>query len=131
MRVVNTDGGNASLKLLKVRYYFTNEGAAPLFQIRWGQLQAPTLAVDMPYTGTVVSMPNPTSTADSYIEFLYSGDGVLDAGKTAVASFRLYDSTNQAVFHQDNDYSFSATPVDSDKVVVFYRDSVIWGVEPK
>jgi hypothetical protein len=55
---------------------------------------------------------------------------VLDAGKEAEISFRLYDGTNQPVFLQNNDYSFSATATPSDKIVLLYRDAVIWGVAP-
>ena len=130
MHVVNTDGGNAHLDLLKVRYYFTNEGTMPTMQVNWAHLKSPTSQVDTPFTATVVKMPTAKPTADSYIEFKTSSTNVLDAGKEAEISFRLYDGLNQPVYLQNNDYSFSATATPSDKIVLLYRDAVIWGVEP-
>ncbi|HEX3851649.1 MAG TPA: cellulose binding domain-containing protein [Polyangiaceae bacterium] len=130
LHVVNTDGGNATLSLLKVRYYFTNEGTMPLMQMNWAHLTSPGNQLDVPYMATVVKMTTPTPTADSYIEFACNSANVLDAGKEAVVSFRLYDGTNQPVFLQNNDYSFSAAGTPSDKIVLLYRDVVIWGVAP-
>ena len=130
MHVVNTDGGNATLSLLKVRYYFTNEGTMPMMQMNWAHLKSPGNQLDVPFLASVVKMPTPKPTADSYIEFTCNSPNVLDAGREAEISFRLYDGTNQPVFHQDNDYSFSATSTPSDKIVLLYRDVVIWGVEP-
>ena len=130
MHVVNTDGGNATLSLLKVRYYFTNEGTMPTMQMNWAHLKSPGNQVDVPFLASVVKLPTPTATADSYIEFTCNSAYVLDAGKEAEISFRLYDGSNQPVFHQDNDYSFSATATPSDKIVLLYRDVVIWGIAP-
>lgn len=130
LHVVNTDGGNATLNLLKVRYYFTNEGTMPLMQMNWAHLSSPTNQVDVPFMAAVVKMQTPEPTADSYIEFTCDSTNVLDAGKQAVVSFRLYDGSNQPVFLQNNDYSFSATATPSNKIVLLYRDVVIWGVEP-
>ena len=130
LHVVNTDGGNATLSLLKVRYYFTNEGTMPLMQMNWAHVSSTSNQVDVPYTATVVKMQTAKPTADSYIEFACNSAQVLDAGKQVVVSFRLYDGSNQPVFLQNNDYSFSATTTPSDKIVLFYRDAVIWGVEP-
>ena len=130
MHVVNADGGNATLSLLKVRYYFTNEGTMPLMQMNWAHLKSPANQVDVPFIANVVKLTTPTPTADSYIEFSCNSPYVLDAGKEAEISFRLYDGSNQPVFHQDNDYSFSATTTPSDKIVLLYRDAVIWGVAP-
>lgn len=130
MHVVNTDGGNATLSLLKVRYYFTNEGTMPTMQMNWAHLKSPGNQVDVPFTASVVKLPSPKPTADSYVEFACNSPYVLDAGKEAEISFRLYDGSNQPVFHQDNDYSFSATSTPTDKIVLLYRDVVIWGVAP-
>jgi len=130
MHVVNSDGGNATLSLLKVRYYFTNEGTMPTMQMNWAHLKSTGNQADVPFTATVVKMPTAKPTADSYIEFACNSALVLDAGKEAEISFRLYDGTNQPVFHQDNDYSFSATSTPSDKIVLLYRDVVIWGIAP-
>jgi Cellulose binding domain len=130
MHVVNTDGGNATLSLLKIRYYFTNEGTMPMMQMNWAHLKSPGNQLDVPFLATVVKMPTPKPMADSYIEFTCNSASILDAGKEAEISFRLYDGTNQPVFLQNNDYSFSATATPSDKIVLLYRDVVIWGVEP-
>ena len=130
MHVVNTDGGNATLSLLKVRYYFTNEGTMPTMQMNWAHLKSPGNQVDVPFVATVVKMATPKPTADSYVEFACNSANVLDAGKEAEISFRLYDGSNQPVFHQDNDYSFSATSTPTDKIVLLYKEAVIWGVAP-
>jgi len=133
MHVVNTDGGNATLSLLKVRYYFTNEGTMPMMQMNWAHLKSPGSQVDVPFVATVVKLLTPKPTADSYIEFTCNSPYVLDAGKEAEISFRLYDGSNQPVFLQNNDYSFSATGapmVYTDKIVLLYGDALIWGVAP-
>jgi len=130
VHVVNTDGGNATLSLLKIRYYFTNEGTMPLMQMNWAHLKSPGSQVDAPFVGTVVKLPTAKPMADSYIEFACNSANILDAGKEVEISFRLYDGTNQPVFLQNNDYSFSATSTPTDKIVLLYRDVVIWGVEP-
>ena len=132
LRVVNTDGGNAHLDLLKVRYYFTNEAPALTCVRQNGFLQYPGNQPDLPFTGTVVKMADPKPTADSYIEFTFQSTLVLDAGKTAYLDFRCYNSpSQQPILIQSNDYSFNLTPmVDTDKIVLLYRDVVIWGVEP-
>jgi hypothetical protein len=130
VHVVNTDGGNATLSLLKIRYYFTNEGTMPLMQMNWAHLKSTGNQLDVPFVGTVVKLPTPKPMADSYIEFTCNSANVLDAGKEVEISFRLYDGTNQPVFLQNNDYSFSATSTPTDKIVLLYRDVVIWGVEP-
>jgi hypothetical protein len=130
VHVVNTDGGNATLSLLKIRYYFTNEGMMPLMQMNWAHLKSPGNQLDVPFVATVVKMPTAKPTADSYIEFTCNSPDVLDAGKEVEISFRLYDGSNQPVFLQDNDYSFSATSTPTDKIVLLYRDALIWGVEP-
>ncbi len=118
LHVVNTDGGNATLNLLKVRYYFTNEGMMPLMQMNWAHLKSTGNQVDVPFVGTVVKLPTAKPMADSYIEFTCDSTNVLDAGKQAVVSFRLYDGTNQPVFLQNNDYSFSATSTPTDTIVL-------------
>jgi hypothetical protein len=130
MHVVNTDGGNATLSKLKVRYYFTNEGTMPMMQMNWAHLKSPGSQLDVPFVATVVKMPTATPTADSYIEFTCNSPYVLDAGKEAEISFRLYDGSNQPIFLQSNDYSFSATSTPSDKIVLTYGDALIWGVAP-
>ena len=102
----------------------------PTMQMNWAHLKSPGNQVDVPFVATVVKLPTPKPTADSYIEFTCSSANVLDAGKEAEISFRLYDGSNQPVFLQSNDYSFSATSTPSDKIVLLYRDVVIWGVAP-
>jgi hypothetical protein len=132
LSVVNADGGSAHLDLLKVRYYFTNEAPALAFQRNFGYVSSPGNQVDVPFTGTVVAMADPKPTADSYLEFDFQSTAIVDAGKTLVLNFRLYNSpSQQPILIQSNDYSFNLTPmVDTDKIVLLYRDVVIWGVEP-
>ncbi|HWZ89532.1 MAG TPA: cellulose binding domain-containing protein [Polyangiaceae bacterium] len=132
LSVVNADGGNAHLDLLKVRYYFTNEAPALTFVLQNGLLQWPGNQAQLSLTGTVVKMADPKPTADSYLELAFQGTLILDAGKTALIDFRLYNTpSQQPILIQSNDYSFNLPPaVDTDKIVLLYRDVVIWGVEP-
>jgi hypothetical protein len=130
MHIVNTDGASIPLNELKVRYYFTNEmTVTPSFESRWGQLQSNN-SMSFTFTGVISALPTPQANADSYIEFSYNDALSLDPGKRAVAAFRVWDATGQQKFLQDNDYSFTPTEIDSDKIVLLHNGVIIWGVAP-
>jgi hypothetical protein len=135
VKVVNMGGGNAYLKDTRVRYYFTNELAptVPQFEIQLHQLTAPNITSDIACVGTLVKMPNPTATADTYIEFTFPNDAqLLDSGKTALIQVRIFDpAPTQPKFDQSNDYSYNAKMDSTDKITVYYKTNIIWGNEPQ
>ncbi len=130
IHIVNSSGQPLQLSDLSVRYYLTNEMTiAPAFQSRWGQLRSNN-SMNFSFSGSLIALPTATAMADSYIEFAFNEALVLDMGKTAVASFQIRDPDGQQKFNQENDYSFSPTEVDSEKLVLRQNGVIIWGVEP-
>jgi hypothetical protein len=86
-------------------------------------------------TNTVVKLPTPKATADTYIEFSFSsGDHSNLAPQDVLEfTFQLQGPTPSSdVYTQNNDYSFEAsgTLATSDHVVLYQGSAIVWGTPP-
>ena len=137
--VVNNSPDPVNLNDLTVRYYMTNEVVAALTKsINWantGALNGPN--ANFP-TGdisiAVVPMAMPVPTADTYVEFSFTGgNDVLAPGYRLQFSWVIQNFMSQK-FTQTGDYSYNAAAsgqTDAQNVVLVYKgQSVVWGVEP-
>jgi hypothetical protein len=136
--IVNNGTGPVNLDDLTVRYYFTNEVTATLTKsINWANIGLvggssagfPTGNLAM----AVVPMSTPVASADTYVEFSFTGSSMLPANNYVQFSWRVQDFSSQN-FTQTGDYSFSAgatQEMDWQNVVLLYQSqSVVWGVPP-
>jgi hypothetical protein len=111
---------------LKIRYYFTNEIAAPMTEVRWSQFGPVSNMGNKSCTAELVDMPTPKTGADSYIEITCEA-GDMSADSALKTSWRA-GANGGGLFklQQADDYSFN----NPDHIVVLNGNTVIWGVEP-
>lgn len=113
---------------LKVRYWFTSEGASALnFWADYAKIGANAVF------GRFVSLPAPHDSADTYLELSFAPSlGTLQAlAGTGNIDYRI-SKQDWGAFSQLNDYSYRlpAAIAENAKVTVYYQDSLIYGVEP-
>lgn len=111
---------------LKIRYYFTNEIAAPMTEVRWSQFGPVTNMGDKKCSAALVDLPTPKTGADAYIEITCEA-GDMAAASALKTSWRA-GANGGGLFklQQADDYSFN----NPDHIVVLNGNTVIWGVEP-
>ncbi len=136
--IVNNGSSPVNLDDLTVRYYFTNEVTATLTQlINWanaGMVGGSSAAYPTGnLTLAVVPMSMPVASADTYVEFGFTGSNMLAGDHYVQFSWRVQDFMSQN-FTQTGDYSFSAgatAEMSWPNVVLLYQgQSVVWGVPP-
>jgi hypothetical protein len=111
---------------LKIRYYFTNEIASPMTEVRWSQFGPASNMGNKSCSAKLVEMPTPKTGADSYIEITCeAGDMATDA---ALKTSWRAGANGSSLFklQQADDYSFN----NPEHIVVLNGNTVIWGVEP-
>ncbi len=136
--IVNNSSNPVNLDDLTLRYYFTNEVTASLTtSINWANIGVtggssagfPTGDIAL----AVVPMSMPVASADTYVEFSFTGGEMLPAGRFVQFSWRVQDFMSQN-FTQTGDYSFDAAATaetEWQNVVLLYQgQSVVWGVPP-
>lgn len=128
IQLVNTGNSVITLANVKLRYYYTVDGAKPQnFYCDYAPVGSSNV------TGTFVTMDTAKTGADTYVELGFnSGAGSLAAGSntTIQARFAKNDWTN---YTQTNDYSFNSsatTFVDWTKTTGYVSRELQWGVEP-
>jgi arabinogalactan endo-1,4-beta-galactosidase len=128
INLVNTGSAAITLANVKIRYYYTIDGAKPQnFYCDWAQAGSANV------TGTFVTLSAAKTGADTYVEIGFlSGGGNLagGAGTPIQARIAKNDWTN---YTQTNDYSFNASAtnyVDWTKVTGYISGSIQWGTEP-
>jgi Cellulose binding domain len=128
-KLVNGSSSAFPLAGVTLRYYFTADTAGSYtFACAWAQLSCGNL------TGTVVTMPTTTATADRYLQITFgSGAPTLAPGAdSGDIQLRLYRADWQNV-NQGNDYSFNAaltSYTDWTKVTAYQGSTLIWGTPP-
>lgn len=122
----NTSAETFALADLKIRYYFTNEIASPMTEVRWAQFGPASNMGTKTCSAELVAMPTAKSGADSYIEITCEA-GEMGADTKLKTSWRA-GANGGGIFklQQADDYSFSAV----DHIVVLNGNTVIWGAEP-
>ncbi|MDI3289931.1 cellulose binding domain-containing protein [Polyangium sp. 15x6] len=137
--IVNNGSDPVNLDDLTLRYYMTNEVAATLVKtINWanvGAVAGPSAGFPTGNIGVnVMPMAMPAPSADTYVEFSFSGgNNVLAPGYRLQFSWTVQNFMSQS-FDQPGDYSFNAAAsaqTEWPNVVLMYQgQSVVWGIEP-
>jgi endoglucanase len=129
LKVVNTGSSAVALSNVKIRYYYTIDGAQPQnFWCDWSPAGSSNV------TGTFVTMSPAKTGADTYVEIGFtSGAGSLAAngGNTTVQA--RVAKNNWTNYNQANDYSFNSsatTFVDWTQVTGYVSGTLQWGIEP-
>jgi aryl-phospho-beta-D-glucosidase BglC (GH1 family) len=128
IKLVNTGNSAITLSDVKIRYYYTVDGAKP--QTMYCDYAT---AGSSNVIGTVTTMATAKTGADTYVEVGFtSGAGTLAAGANVTIQARLAknDWTN---YTQTNDYSFNSTGTsfaDWTKTTGYVSGSLQWGIEP-
>ena len=123
--VHNTGSTTLDLSDVKLRYYYTKDGAnSQSFWCDWSSLGSSNV------TGTFVSQSNPTTDADSYLEIGFVS-GYISPGDSAQLQLR-FSKSDWSNYNQTNDYSFSDSSnyIDWSKITGYIDDTKVWGVEP-
>jgi hypothetical protein len=125
IRLVNTGINVIPLSKVKIRYYYTIDGAKPQnFSCDWSSIGSGNV------TGTFVTMLTPKTGADTFLEIGFTGGaGSLAKGGNTMIQARV-SKNDWSNYNQTNDYSFNpsaTTYADWDKVTGFVLK---WGAEP-
>jgi hypothetical protein len=128
IKVVNTGSSAVALSNVKIRYYYTINGAQTQnFYCDYTPVGSSNV------TGSFVTMSAAKTGADAYVEVGFSsGAGSLAAGGNTTVQARVAKSdwTN---YTQTDDYSFNSsatTFVDWTKVTGYVSGALQWGTEP-
>jgi lysophospholipase L1-like esterase len=128
IKLLNTGNSTVTLSNVKIRYYYTIDGAKPQnFYCDYSPVGSSNV------NGTFVTMSTAKTGADTYVEVGFTnGAGSLAAGGNTTIQARVAknDWTN---YSQTNDYSFSSsatTFVDWTKVTGYVSGALQWGTEP-
>ncbi len=125
IRLINNGINVIPLSKVKIRYYYTIDGAKPQnFSCDWSSTGSGNV------TGTFVTIPAPKTSADTFLEIGFtSGAGSLAIGGNAMIQARIFKN-DWSNYDQTNDYSFNplaTTYVDWTKVSGYVLK---WGTEP-
>jgi hypothetical protein len=128
IKLFNTGTSSINLSNVKLRYYYTVDGAKPqAFYCDYSPLGSANA------TGTFITMPTAKVGADTYVEIGFTaGAGSLAAGGNTTIQARVAKN-DWSNYTQTNDYSFNSTAttyVDWTKVTGYVSEALQWGVEP-
>jgi hypothetical protein len=128
VKIVNQGTATIHLADIKIRYYYTKDGAqSQNFWCSWSSQGASNV------TGTFVALKSPISGADTYVEigFKNGAGDLLPGGKVEVHA-RLAKA-DWSSYNQSNDYSFNksaSTYVPWNKALAYISGTAIWGTAP-
>jgi hypothetical protein len=128
IKLVNIGAGAITLSNVRLRYYYTVDGAKPqAFYCDYSPVG------DGNVTGTFVTMATAKTGADTYLEIGFaSGAGSLAVGASVTIQARIAKN-DWSNYTQTNDYSFNFTAtafVDWTKVAGYVSGALQWGTEP-
>jgi glucuronoarabinoxylan endo-1,4-beta-xylanase len=128
IKLVNTGSSAVVLSNVKIRYYYTINGAQNQnFYCDWSPAGSSNV------NGSFVTMNTPKTGADTYVEVGFtSGAGSLAAGGNTTVQARVAKS-NWTNYTQTDDYSFNSSATtfgDWSKVTGYVSGAVVWGTEP-
>jgi hypothetical protein len=132
--IVNTGKTSLNLADLKVRYYFTKEGASPVkFMVYCNQGSYGAQVGGMSDVhATYYTLPKAAG-ADSYMEITFDG-GIIPPGENTMVKGDIVKE-DWSYFDLVNDYSFnpegnSRDYIEWNKMTAYISDTLVWGIEP-
>lgn len=121
--VTNRGVSAISLSDLKIRYYYTSDGART--QNFWCDFAS---CGSENVTGRFTKLDVPVVGADTYLEVAFSAAaGVLQPGASTQVEVR-FAKTDWTPFTQSNDYSY-ATATNEPKIAILAGETLVWGAE--
>jgi mannan endo-1,4-beta-mannosidase len=129
--IINNSGAAVPLSEFKIRYWYTADGnKAQTYACDYASMGCANTS------GIFVKMPNPTSSADNYLEVGFvpsAGSVAANGGQSGGVQVRL-NKSDYSNYTQTNDWSFDGTKtagyVDWDHVTLYHNDDLVWGIEP-
>lgn len=130
LKVRNTGSTSVPLADVKVRYYFKGDSASAAYRFAcsWAVKGCANI------TGTFGTLPNPTATADRYLEIAFTpGAGSLAPGADTGDMQLRFHRADWQTLRQSDDYSFGAersTYADWSRVTARLGGVTAWGEAP-
>ena len=125
--VTNTGSSALDLSTVKIRYYYSDEGAnSYTYTCEWAQIGCANL------TGTIGALTNPTPTADHYLEVGFSGGSLAPGASTGDMQLRM-NRVGWASVNQSDDYSFNAAQTTygpSNTITLAINGAIVSGTAP-
>lgn len=125
--IKNNGTSAVDLSSLKIRYYFTKDGAQSMNAwVDWAQLGTSNVQTTFGSTSG--------TNADTYVELSFSAaaGSIPAGGQTGDIQLRMSKS-DWSNLDENNDYSFDATKTsytDWSKVTLYDNGALVWGIEP-
>ena len=131
LEIANT--GNSSIKLsdITVRYWYTldNQQQQQHYWCDYAQVGCSNIE------GRLVPLSAPRTKANSYLEISFANNaGNLAPGANTGAIQSRFNKNDWSNFNENDDYSFTASSsafAPSNKITIYYKDTLIWGSEPE
>jgi hypothetical protein len=127
LQIVNTGGSSVSLSQLTMRYWFTRDTASSISTVcDYAVLGCGVI------TTTALADPQPTATADTYLQVGFTSGTLAANSGTGNIKVRAWKA-NFSTFDQTNDYSFNAaftSLTDWQNVTLYQNGALVWGTEP-
>jgi len=128
-RIVNNSTASVALSSLTIRYWYTRDGATT--QSFWcDYAQAGCTNV----TGSFVSLPTATPTADGYLQVGFGSSAGSIAMNANSGDIQVrFNKSDWSNYNQANDYSWNQTQTSYaswSRVTVYQSGQLVWGTEP-
>jgi hypothetical protein len=127
LQIVNTGSSSVALSQLSMRYWFTRDSASSISTV----CDFATLGCGV-ITTAALADPQPTATADTYLQVGFTSGTLAANGKTGKIKVRA-SKADFSNFVQTNDYSFNAaftSLTDWQNVTLYQNGVLVWGTEP-
>jgi endoglucanase len=127
--IVNRGQAAISLSDLKIRYYYTDESRQKQqFFVDWAKIGNSNVQ------GSFTSMSAQAARADRYVELSFGKDAgsIMAGGESGEIQLRIHPA-DWSNYDEANDYSYAGNAnsfKDYDKVTVYKKGTLVWGIEP-
>ncbi len=129
VRIMNQGDETINLSDLKLRYFYTIDGARPQeFHCDYAQVGSANV------TGTFGTLTPAKPGADTYLEVGFTTSaGTLAPGQNSGEIQLRINKDNWSNYNESNDFSYDGTKqsyADWDKIALYYQGELVWGLEP-